>query len=194
MSEIVFRAYYDRLVRRAGDPPAVEFLLGYDSQPIHAEKSLYDLTEWARTQPSLADYLTTTPSTEILRCDPPSIDPLVWRQWRDRFDAHLARFGHVAYNLDFMAPVPADEPAPLLDTLRFHLSDHGGNPGERQRRSADRREGHTRAVRARLDPMRRALFNRLLRRAQETGPVREDGCPCERPIVKDTVSSNVSAT
>ena len=42
-SEISFRAFYDRLVRRDGDPPAQTFLLGYDSEPIRAEKSLYDL-------------------------------------------------------------------------------------------------------------------------------------------------------
>ena len=47
-SEISFRTYYDKLVRRDGDPPALTFLLGYDSEPIRAEKSLYDLAAWAR--------------------------------------------------------------------------------------------------------------------------------------------------
>ena len=53
-SEVVFTGYYDRLVRRAGDPPAATFLLGFDSLPIRAEKSLYDLAGWTREQPELA--------------------------------------------------------------------------------------------------------------------------------------------
>ncbi|MBO0849348.1 MAG: hypothetical protein J2P20_07800, partial [Pseudonocardia sp.] len=54
MSEVLFRRYYDRLVRRDGDPPAVTFLLGYDSLPIRAEKSLYRLAAWTREHPELA--------------------------------------------------------------------------------------------------------------------------------------------
>ncbi|GAA5150510.1 PEP/pyruvate-binding domain-containing protein [Pseudonocardia eucalypti] len=167
LSEMYFQAFYNRLVRRKGDPPAVEFLVGYDSQPIRAEKSLYDLAKWVGAQPGLADQLNSSER-------PPELDPEVWREWRERFDRHLAEFGHVAYNLDFAAPVPADEPGTLLDALRFHLGGQGGDPHERQRRSADRREAHTRAVRSRLGPVRRALFDRLLRRAQDTGPARED--------------------
>src|SRR4030095_15151566 len=46
-SEALFTAFYNRLVRREGDPPAQTFLLGFDSMPIHAEKSLYDLGVWS---------------------------------------------------------------------------------------------------------------------------------------------------
>ncbi len=42
-SELSFRAYYDKFVRRDDDPPAVTFILGYDNEPIRAEKSLYNL-------------------------------------------------------------------------------------------------------------------------------------------------------
>src|SRR5215208_4485080 len=42
-SEALFTGFYNRLVRREGDPPAQTFLLGFDSTPIRAEKSLYDL-------------------------------------------------------------------------------------------------------------------------------------------------------
>jgi rifampicin phosphotransferase len=48
-SEILFTRFYDRLVRRAGDPTAPTFLLGFDSAPIRAEKSLYDLAGHAAT-------------------------------------------------------------------------------------------------------------------------------------------------
>jgi pyruvate,water dikinase len=64
-SEAVFTATYNRLVKRKDDPPALTFLLGFDSTPIQAEKSLYDLATWARAQPNLADYLKNTAGAEI---------------------------------------------------------------------------------------------------------------------------------
>ena len=125
-SEISFRAFYDKLVRRDGDPPAETFLLGYDSEPIRAEKSLYDLGMWTRERPELAGAITeatTAAITESQRTGSPpaGVDPALWQQWRTRFQDHLDRFGHAVYNLDFLSPVPADDPTPLLDTLRFYL-------------------------------------------------------------------------
>jgi pyruvate,water dikinase len=54
MSETVFSRCYDTFVRRAGEPPAVTFLLGFDSLPIRAEQSLFDLAGWLRDRPALA--------------------------------------------------------------------------------------------------------------------------------------------
>jgi rifampicin phosphotransferase len=178
-SEIVFSRYYNSLVRREGDPPATTFVLGFDSEPIRAEKSLYDLAGWARERGELAALLTTRNSdelVELLRGDEPpeGIDKSVWDEWRSRFQAHLDRYGHAVYNLDFVNPVPADEPAPLLDTIRFYLGGEGQDPYERQARIAAKREEATAAVLARLDPVRRTGFIRLLRWAQDIGPVRED--------------------
>ncbi|MBW0114017.1 PEP/pyruvate-binding domain-containing protein [Pseudonocardia abyssalis] len=144
-SEIVFAAFHDRLVRRAGDPAAQTFLVGFDSRPLQAEKSLYDLAHAPRDA-----------------------------AWDERFRRHLAEFGHTVYNLDFASPVPADDPGPLHATIRFFAEGGGADPHERQRRTAALRDELTRVTRARLDPLRRTLFDRLLAAAQSTGPVRED--------------------
>jgi phosphohistidine swiveling domain-containing protein len=178
-SEMLFTGFYDRLVRREGDPPAQTFLLGFDSLPIRAEKSLYDLAAWSREHPGLARALTGSPSKQTLDLlqteEPPSgVDREVWREWRSRFQSHLNRYGHAVYNLDFVNPVPADNPAPLFDTLKFYLRGEGQNPHERQRRTATRREEATRAVLERLDAPRRNLFSRLLKWAQDVAPMRED--------------------
>jgi rifampicin phosphotransferase len=178
-SESTFTAYYNRLVRRAGDPPAATFLLGFDSLPIRAEKSLYELAGWTRERPELAAALAAMPSAELvglLHDDKPmpDVDPEVWREWRARFQRHLGRFGHTVYNLDFANPVPADDPAPLVDTLHFYLRGEGTDPNVRQAGSAARREQATHDVIARLDPGRRGAFTRLLRWAQGIAPVRED--------------------
>jgi pyruvate,water dikinase len=178
-TEQAFTGFYDRFVRRAGDPPAATFLLGFDSTPLRAEKSLYDLATWARGQPRLAEVLVSSPSDRVaalLAADrtPDGADPGLWHEWRTRFRAHLDRYGHTVYNLDFANPVPADHPAPLLDTLRFYLRGEGVDPHERQRRTARRREEETAAVRARLDPARRVVLDRLLGWAQDAAPLRED--------------------
>ena len=116
-SEISFRAYYDRFVRRDGDPPAQTFLLGYDSEPIRAEKSLYDLAAWAREVPGLAPAILNEPTAALVEAQrtgipPAGVDQALWQQWHPRFRDHLDRFGHAVYNLDFASPVPADDPSP----------------------------------------------------------------------------------
>src|SRR5437667_1353736 len=50
LSESIFTLVYEKLLRRHADPPALTFLLGYDSAPIRAEESLYDLAQWVRTK------------------------------------------------------------------------------------------------------------------------------------------------
>src|SRR5215207_2327214 len=179
ISEALFTTFYDRLVRREGDPPAQTFLLGFDSMPIRAEKSLYDLAMWCNEHPELVAALMDTPSErtpELLHTEEPpaGVYEGLWHEWRFRFQAHLNRYGRTVYNLDFVNPVPADDPTPLLDTLRFYLRGQGQNPHERQRGTATRREEATKAVLEQRDARRGNLFGKLLKWAQGVAPVRED--------------------
>jgi pyruvate,water dikinase len=172
-SEMFLTPFYDTAVRTKDDPPAQVFVLGFDSEPIRAEKSLYDLATWTRSHQELAESLLTLPAQEFLQRAATSNDP-AWHEWHTRFRAHLSAYGHMIYNLDFMNPVPADDPIPLLKTLRFFVSGKGADPYERQRRFATRREEATAAVLARLDPVRAKGFRRLVRWAQSAAPIRED--------------------
>jgi rifampicin phosphotransferase len=172
-SEMLLTRFYDAVVRAKDGPPAQVFVLGFDSEPIRAEKSLYDLATWTRGQQELADSLSTLPAQEFLKRAARSDDP-AWHEWHTRFQAHLNAYGHTVYNLDFINPVPADDPVPLLETVRFFVSGKGVDPYERQQRSSTRREDATAAVLARLDPVRAKLFRRLLHWAQSAAPIRED--------------------
>ncbi|HEU4494359.1 MAG TPA: PEP/pyruvate-binding domain-containing protein [Rubrobacteraceae bacterium] len=175
-SEALFAAFYDRLIRDEGDPPSQTFLLGFDSVPIRAEKELYDLATWCRARPALAAALMDTPSVEVLETErpPADVDEALWREWRSRFWEHLDRYGRMVYDLDFAKPVPADDPAPTLDTLKYYLRGEGKDPSERQRAAAARREEVTTATMARLDAPRRRAFRSLLRWTQRYVPLRED--------------------
>jgi phosphohistidine swiveling domain-containing protein len=172
-SELVFARFYETAIRSKDDPPAQVFLLGFDSAPIKSEKSLYDLASWTSSHQDLAESLLTLPPQKFLEEAAGSADP-VWDEWHTRFQAHLATYGHVVYNLDFINSVPADDPVPLLETLRFFVRGKGIDPYERQQRSAKRREEAAAAVLARLDPVRAKPFRRLLNWAQTVAPVRED--------------------
>jgi rifampicin phosphotransferase len=165
-AEVIFSQLYDKLVRRAGDPPASTFLIGFDSLPIAAEKSLFDLATWTRSQPALVDAL-------VAGEDPDPHAP-EWEEWLDRLQDHLDRYGHTVYNLDFINAVPADDPAPLIDTIRFYLRNPDRDPYARQRTTAQRREQATTEVLGRLYPVRKKPVLRALRWAQRVAPVRED--------------------
>ena len=179
ISEGLFTALYKVLVKRRDDPPAAGFLLGFDSLPILAEKSLFDLAEWGCAKPGLADFLNETPAARLATLidegqAPESIDPAVWQAWRERFKQHLRKFGHTIYNLDFSNPVPADEPAPLLETIKLYVRGGGSDPYERQAAAAARREQATQRVISRLKGLRLRWFRRLLQSAQRYAPLRED--------------------
>ena len=180
ITEALFTVAYKMLIKRPIDPPAPTFLLGFDSLPIRAEKALYDLAAWARLYPSLAAYLKDTPTTplarRLLEGQPPTdVDADLWAEWQSRFQAYLQQFGHTIYNLDFSNPTPADDPAPLLETLKLFLSGQGTDPYARQQAASLRRTAATHTQLNRLTGFRLKIFRRLLDTAQRYAPLREDG-------------------
>src|SRR6266516_4047934 len=178
MSEALFALVYNRFLKRRDAPSALTFVLGFDSAPIQAEKSLYDLAQWVRGQPELAAALRRMSRDEFAAAyqtpQVTGVDEAVWSQFRQRFADHLARFGHAIYDLDFAKAVPADDPSSLLETLKFFLSGDAPNPYARQEKAAAAREQATRSMLARLRGPRLALFRRLVEWAQRFAPLRED--------------------
>jgi len=196
LSESIFTSFYNRFIKRQSDPPAPAFLLGFDSAPIRAEKSLYDLAAWARGQGELAGYLARASGKEIAAAyqsqTAPIADPESWREFTGRLAEHLNHFGHAVYDLDFARSVPAEAPASLLETLRYFVAGQGRNPYERQAAAAAAREQAAESVRARLGVERRRWFTRLLGWAQRWAPLREDaladvglGWPVLRRILRE---------
>ena len=179
MSEAWFTFRY-KFINRKGDPSAPAYLMGFDSVPILSEKALYDLAQWAQMQTSLTEYLLDTATAELidqLRRDqaPIGVDQDEWRNWVMSIQDYLGEYGHMIYNLDFGNPVPADDPAPVLETFKLFLSGEGTNPHERQQATVNRREEAIQSVQTRLKGRRLRSFQRNLARAQKYAPLREDG-------------------
>ncbi|MGB8029700.1 MAG: PEP/pyruvate-binding domain-containing protein [Terracidiphilus sp.] len=196
MSEAAFTFVYGRLIRRKNDPPALTFLLGFDSVPIRADKSLYDLAMWARSEEELAGYLAQTSGKDIAAAyeshSAPTAKEESWREFAARLADHLNRYGHTVYDLDFAKSVPAEAPASLLETLKYFVAGQGRNPYERQAAAAAAREQATESLLVRLGGLRLRLFRRLLGWAQRSAPLREDaladvglGWPMLRRILRE---------
>ena len=178
LSEMAFTFLYNRFCKRAGDPSALSFLLGFDSEPIQAEKSLYDLAVWAGSQPELAAHLARASSQEVAQVYASETAPIAnrgsWGEFKRRFAQHLERFGHTVYDLDFAASLPADDPAPLFETLKCFLAGQARSPYDRQAAAAAARQQATRALLERLKGLRLRAVRFLLRAIERYAPRRED--------------------
>ncbi len=178
MSEMLFGAYYKMFVKRKTDPEGVRFVFGTENHATRTDKALYDLAQWARSQPALAGYLLRTPAEEIAAAIA-SGDTAAGAQvpalsdFAARFESCLHEHGHAIYDLDFAKPVPAEMPAALLETLKVYL-DGRNNPYERQAAALDLRQQAEASIAKRLDPLRRKYFLKLLHWAQDLSPLRED--------------------
>ena len=196
MSEAVFNVVYNRLLKRSDDPPALTFLLGYDSIPIQAEKSLYDLAQWIREQPALATALAQMSHAEFTAAYQKEhyagIDQEHWSDFQQRFATYLASYGAAIYDLDFAKPVPADDPGALLETLRFFINGEAPDPYARQTATMAAREQAQQQTLKQLHGVRLSLFRKLIGWAQHFAPLREDalastglGWPMLRRIVHE---------
>jgi pyruvate,water dikinase len=178
-AEMLSTRVYKKLVQKPGDPPASALLMGYDSLPILAEKSLYDISRFCQQHPDLVEALLNMTGREISASFQGNF-PLAgvslesWQAFHELFNSHLSRYGHMIYQLDFAHPLPINDPSPLFETLKMYLRGGGMNPHERQQRSALQREQLAQAGLNRLKGLKRWAFKTSLRIGQAMSQVRED--------------------
>jgi len=178
MAEMAFQRFYNALVKRKRDPAYTEYLFGFETFPVRAEMSLYDMAQWLKEQPVLSAYVMAARVDDLasdLRADeaPSGISDEGWDAWRTRIEGHFGAFGGTAYEFDFSNPTPAEEPTPQLLAIRLFAEGKAESPYERLRVAAAERERAVDAVEARLGWPRKRWFEKLLTWAQETGSIRE---------------------
>lgn len=173
MNELSFSQFYNRLVKHKGGPEAATFLYGADNQALRAEKALFDLAGWAKEQPGLEEYLLHTPAEMIWSEMQSGASVPGLLGFNVRFADYLEAYGHAIYDLDFAKPLPCEDPAPLLETIKVYLSGKN-NPYTRQQEALQHRAQAADVITRRLDPLRRRWFTRLLKSAQVSAPLRED--------------------
>jgi pyruvate,water dikinase len=177
-SEALLTKLYDRLVKRAGDPEAAALLMGYPTIPAQCDQSLYRLAQWCREHPRLAGFLLHTEGEEVFaRLKDPApapVDPQEWQDFNQRLSQHLDQFGYLIYQLDFARPLPIDDPAPMLETLRMYLRGEGSDPLARQQASQALRIQLSAQALEHLHGLKRWAFIKSLDWAQSLAEVRED--------------------
>ncbi len=146
------------------------FLRGFPSPTVDAETELEGLAKQVRASDELLALVAATPAADLpeaLRHTP------VGRAWLDAFARYLDRYGHQVYNLDFVAPTQADDPLPVLLSLKAMAQRPGRDPRARQQSIVAERDTLVEETARSLDPLRRRLFRVLLGWAQRFGPDRE---------------------
>jgi rifampicin phosphotransferase len=146
------------------------FLRGFPSPTVDAETELEVLAEQVRVSEELRPLAAATSAADLpeaLRCVP------VGRAWLDAFARYLDRYGHQVYDLDFVAPTQADDPLPVLLSLKAMVHQPKSDPRARQRAIVAERNARVEETVRTLDPLRRRLFRLLLGWAQRFGPDRE---------------------
>ncbi len=173
-AEMVFTRVYEKMIRRKNDPAAATFLLGYDSTPIRAEKSLYDLAMWCQAQNDLAISVRETPTAQLVAELASNAAAVAgWQEFCERFRTHLRDYGHLIYNLDFAKPLPLDDPTPMLETIKMYLRGQGVNPHARQHTAEQKRIQCAEEKLKQLRGLRRWAFRKTLGMAQTMAAVRE---------------------
>jgi pyruvate,water dikinase len=178
-AEMLITRVYDKLVKKPGDPPASVLIMGYDSLPIQAEKSLYDIAQTCRQYPDLERALISISgrqlSDHLQTGEPPAgVSAESWQAFQESFEHHLDCYGHMIYQLDVAYPLPVNEPAPLFETLKMYLRGGGVDPHIRQQHSAEKREQTAQAALTRLKGFKLWAFKNALRIGQAMSQVRED--------------------
>ena len=178
-SEMLFTSYYEKIVQKAGDPPAPTFVMGYNSIPILSEKSLYELAMWCRGREAIRTYLQVMSSqkveADIKATTPPNgVNAGDWSDFLEKLDAHQRSFGYLIFDMDFSKPLPMDNLTPTIEACKMYLEGKGTNPYERQSTLENQRIEAVEQISGRLKGLKKKIFHVVLKWAQTMAEVRED--------------------
>ncbi len=143
------------------------FLRGYASKTAEAQAQLEAIARKINESDDLREQVINTPASgliTILERHPDIMAAL--RQYLDTY-------GHQIYNLDFAAPTLADDPLPVLLSLKTAVTHPERDIRVQQTKLAQERDTLAASTAQSLNPILRPIFTLLLRWAQRYSPNRE---------------------
>ena len=146
------------------------FLRGFPSPTVDAETELEALAERIRASDELRALVAATPTAGLPEAMGSTREG---QDWLTAFSRYLDRYGHQIYNLDFVVSTQADDPLPVLLSLKAMVNQAGHDARTRQRAIVAARDTLVEETARSLDPLRRRLFRVMLGWAQRFGPYRE---------------------
>ena len=154
-----------------GDLTSGMFLCGFPSKTMEAQEELEAIAQRIREVESLHDLVRSSPAVNLLescKCDSRG------QSFLEDIDQYLKKYGHQIYTLDFAEPTQAEDPLPVLMSLKALVNDEEYETTSRQAEMRHERETRVKGTLKSLGPLRRWLFRTFLRWAQLYGPHREE--------------------
>ncbi|MEE9279903.1 MAG: PEP/pyruvate-binding domain-containing protein, partial [Myxococcota bacterium] len=155
-----------------GDLTSGVFLRGFPSKTLEAQADLEAIARRIEASDSLRELVIATPAGDLLEAlerQPAGHSTL------EDLQRYLDAYGHQIYTLDFVQPTQAEDPLPVLLSLKALVNDGGYNIAARQTAIAEELETRVKETLSSLGPVRRWLFKKFLAWAQNYGPHREEG-------------------
>lgn len=147
------------------------FLRGFKSKSLEAQTELEAIARTIQTDASLQALMLNTPAADLveaLRLAPTG------QNVAESIDEYFGRYGHQVYNLDFVEPPLIEDPTSVLLSLKALIGSKQFDTPARQSEFVKQRDALIEKTSDSLGPLRRWLFRKFLRWAQNFGPCREE--------------------
>ncbi|MBO8142682.1 MAG: phosphoenolpyruvate synthase [Firmicutes bacterium] len=170
LSEALLNAFLTVAAPRRGLTSAV-FLRGLEPKTLQAQAELETIAQRIRESDRLRELVAKTPAARLVAELGNTSEA---KAVREAIRTHLDRFGHQIYTLDFAVPTQAEDPLPVLMSLKAMVDNPGQGLRLRQQKLAQERDRAVSETARSFDPIRRPMFLWFLRRAQQFAPCREE--------------------
>ncbi|MCZ6888083.1 MAG: PEP-utilizing enzyme [Gammaproteobacteria bacterium] len=146
------------------------FLNGFASHTLQAQEDLEAIARRIRAKEPLRERVIATPAGHLLEAleQHDAASPVL-----ADIRLYLAQYGHQIYTLDFVQPTQAEDPLPVLLSLKTLVKRADYDTAARRGQMARDRELLETRTSESLGPLRRWLFRKFLGWAQRFGPNRE---------------------
>ena len=147
------------------------FLRGFPSKASEAQAQLEAVARKIHHSDALRELVLDTPASRLV---PILAEHPEGRGVMDDLQQYLDAYGHQIYNLDFAAPTLADDPLPVLLSLKTAVAHPERDARTHQAKAVQERELLVARTERSLNPIQRPIFKRLLGWAQHYSPYREE--------------------
>ncbi len=176
ITDSVLDLFLKRVAARSGGkngarPTSGAYLWGFPSKTVDAQAQLERIGAQIRASDTLHTQVLKTPASGLLTALAGSAEG---QAVLVELQVYLDLYGHQVYNLDFAAPTLADDPLPVLLSLKTAVQHPDRDARARQAGLARERDALVARTDRSLNPILRPLFRRLLGWAQRYAPIREE--------------------
>jgi len=124
------------------------FLSGFKSRTLEANEHMYKIAKQIQKNKALFELVVTTPSKKLMQTlqNHPESAPVV-----ESIEEYLEIYGHLGFSLDFVEPLPIEDPSGLVGTLKTMVTAKDYNPEKHGIEASRKREQAMQKVEKLLD-------------------------------------------